>query len=166
MVAVVGICFIIYHLCFEFTVMTSGSMGPTLKGESYEDGDRILVEKVTGWFRRPKRWEIYTFYNNDGTFVAKRIVGLPGETISIKENRVCINGNEIKVPASLSSLKYYPVGNLSRGREVNCGDGYFVLGDDSKDSYDSRFEGPVRGARFLGRVCCIMAPSDRAGLVH
>src|SRR5260370_29777288 len=57
--ALVGTCFIIYSLCFEFTVMTSGSMAPTLRGNSYEDGDRILLEKVTSWLRQPSRWEIY-----------------------------------------------------------------------------------------------------------
>lgn len=146
--------------------MTSGSMSPTLRGESYEDGDRILVEKVSGWFRKPKRWEIYMFYNNDGTLVTKRIVGLPGETVSIKGNRACINGHELPIPACLSFLKYYPFGNLRGGREVSCGDGYFVLGDDSADSYDSRFEGPVRESRFSGRVWCILHPRARAGFVR
>ncbi len=141
-------------------------MSPTLRGNSVEDGDRILVEKVTGWFRQPKRWEIYWFYNAEGIPVAKRIVGLPGEKISIRENNVCINGNEIQRPASLTFLKYYPFGSLSAGREISCGDGYFVLGDDSRDSFDSRFEGPVRRERFRGRAWCILGPAARVGFVR
>src|SRR5262245_48595295 len=77
--AVLGVCFLIYHVCFELTAMTSNSMAPTLRGTSYKDGDRILIEKVSGRFRLPKRWEIYFYYNADGIPVAKRIVGLPGE---------------------------------------------------------------------------------------
>src|SRR4051794_14261948 len=76
--ATIGFCFIFYHLCFEVTVMTSSSMAPTLRGSSNDDGDRILVEKITGRFRRPRRWEIYFFYNTDGIPVAKRVIGLPG----------------------------------------------------------------------------------------
>lgn len=164
--AVVGIFFIIYHLCFETAVMTSGSMAPALQGNSYADGDRMLIEKVTGLFRKPKRWKIYFFYNADGVPVAKRVVGLPGERISIRNNHVCINGAEISQPERLKSLKYYAYGSLSAGREVACGEGYFMLGDDSQDSYDSRFVGPVMRRDFRGRVWCILWPGNRFGFVH
>jgi signal peptidase I len=164
--ALIGACFIIYSLCFELTVMTSGSMSPTLRGSSYDDGDRILLEKVTGRFRFPRRWEVYFFYNGDGVPVAKRIVGLPGEKISMKENQLFINGLRIRPPQKLAFLKYYPFGNLTAGREVSCGEGYYVLGDDSRDSYDSRFLGPVRREEFRGRVWCILWPFARAGFVR
>jgi signal peptidase I len=164
--AVIGICFVIYHLCFEVGVMTSGSMAPTLSGNSYEEGDRLLIEKLSGRFREPSRWEVYFFYNDDGIAVAKRIVGLPGERVSIRDNQICINGRPIQPPKELSRLKYYPYGNLGSGREVNCERGYFVLGDDSVDSYDSRFVGPVLRERFRGRVWCILLPAAHAGFVR
>src|SRR5690242_19966272 len=88
----VGLCFIIYRFCFEMIVMTSDSMKPALQGTSYENGDRILVEKVTKHWRSPKRWEVYFMYDAEGTPVAKRIVGLPGEKVSVKDNQVRING--------------------------------------------------------------------------
>src|SRR5690242_17558368 len=53
--AVVGLCFIVYTLCFQMIVMTSDSMKPTLQGTSYENGDRVLVEKVTKHWRSPRR---------------------------------------------------------------------------------------------------------------
>ena len=164
--AFVGLCFIIYHLCFELTVMTSGSMAPTLRGNSYADGDRLLLERVTGWYRKPRRWEIYFFYNPDGIPVAKRIVGMPGEIISIRDNRLYINGIQMQPPPRLQFLKYYAHGNLAAGREVSCDAGYFLLGDDSRDSYDSRFTGPVSAKEFRGRVWCILWPNPRAGFVR
>jgi len=157
----VGLCFLIYHVCFEVTVMTSDSMAPALRGTSYENGDRVLVEKVSPWFRAPKRWDIYFFYDEEGTPVAKRIIALPGEKISIKDKRVCINGVSINLPARLKDRKYYPFGNLSAGREVDCGPGYYVLGDDSRDSYDSRFVGPIKRHQIRGRVWCILYPFSR-----
>jgi len=166
LLATVGLCFIIYHLGFEITVMTSDSMAPTLQGSSYVTGDRILIEKLTGWFRSPRRWEVYFFYNSEGTPVAKRIVGLPGEKISMKGTRIFVNGKELEIPARLKFLKHYAFGNLTAGRVVDCGEGYFVLGDDSRDSYDSRFLGPVGRQELRGRVCCILWPSDRLGFVN
>src|SRR5262249_35849051 len=129
-------------------------------------GDRIIVEKVTGYFRSPRRWEIYYMHDAEGNTVAKRIVGLPGERISVRENRVCINGTEAARPAQLQFLKYHALGNLERGQEVDCGTGYFVLGDDSVDSYDSRYLGPVKPEQFHGRVWCIVRPLARFGFVH
>jgi signal peptidase I len=115
--------------------------------------------------RSPKRWEIHFFYDEEGTPVAKRIVGLPGERISIKNKRILVNGLPVELPRSLSTLKYYPFGNLAAGREVDCGNGYFVLGDDSRDSHDSRFVGPIEERRFRGRVWCVLWPWSRAGFV-
>src|ERR1700751_3778011 len=73
--ACIGLCFVVFHLCFQFTVMTSDSMAPALNGTSYENGDSILLEKISGHLRAPRRWEIYFFYDTDGNPVAKRVVG-------------------------------------------------------------------------------------------
>src|SRR5258707_2731617 len=163
--AFIGLCYVVFHFTFEITAMTSESMSPTLLGTSYENGDRIMLEKITGWFRSPKRWEIHFFYNEEGTPVTKRIVGLPGERISVKKGRICVNGTEVALPKDLPHLKCLAAGTLGAGREVDCGKGYFVLGDDSKDSYDSRFTGPVGPERVRGRVFCIVWPLSRIGLV-
>jgi len=164
--AAIGCWFIVCSAAFEFTVMTSDSMAPTLCGTAYDNGDRIVVEKVSGWFRKPRRWEVCYFYNDEGIPIAKRIVGLPGERISIRNNRVCVNQSEIRLPERLRFLNYYPYGNLRNGREINCGEGYYMLGDDSHDSYDSRFIGPVKGERFRGRVWCVVWPFGRIGFVN
>jgi signal peptidase I len=156
----------LWHLCLDLVVMTSESMAPTLRGTAYENGDRILVEKVTGWFRSPKRWEIHYLYDKEGTPVTKRIIGLPGEKISLRDNRIYANGKEVPRPAALNSVQYFAYGNLAGGREFDCGQGYFVLGDDSRDSYDSRYLGAVRPAQFRGRVCCVLWPFSRMGFVH
>lgn len=146
--------------------MTSDSMAPALNGVAYETGDRLLLEKVTGRFRAPKRWEIYFFYDTEGNPVAKRIVGLPGERISIKANKIYINGQPLQRPKCLRTTKYYGYGSLANNREVDCGEGYFMLGDASADSFDSRYTGTVRRDRFRGRAWCILWPSAHAGWVR
>jgi len=57
-------------------------------------------------------------------------------------------------------------GNLTEGKPVPCGDGYYVLGDDLKDSDDSRFNGPVPPHRILGRAWLIVSPRNRFGWVR
>lgn len=165
LLACIGLCLIAYHLCFELTVMTSDSMAPALNGTSYENGDSILLEKITGRFRAPRRWEIYFFYDSEGNAVAKRVVGLPGEKIAIKTNEIYINGIPLKRPKNLQANKYFGYGSLVNGREVDCGKGYFMLGDSSADSFDSRYTGLVTRDRFRGRVSCILWPFAHAGFV-
>jgi signal peptidase I len=166
LLAAIGLCFVLYQVGFEMVTMTSGSMSPTLRGTSLENGDHVLVEKITRWFRSPRRWEVYFFYDDEGTPMAKRIIGLPGESICLKENHLFANGKEIRPPAKLQWLKYYAYGNLQNGREVDCGRGYFVLGDDTRDSYDSRYVGPIAPNRFRGRVWLVLWPPSRAGFVR
>src|SRR5690348_1968440 len=112
LLACVGLCFIVYHLCFESTVIISDSMAPALNGTSYENGDSVLLEKSSSRLRAPRRWEIYFFYDSEGNAVAKRVVGLPGEKIAIRTNEIFINGIPIQRPKNLLHNKYFGYGSL------------------------------------------------------
>jgi signal peptidase I len=164
--AAIGVAFVLYSLCFDLSVMISGSMSPTLQGTSSENGDYVLTEKLSYWFRHPRRWEVVTFRNSEGLQVMKRVAGLPGETVSLTNYQVLIDGSPIERPAGLAFLTYYPLGNLSRGEAAPCGEGYYVLGDDSRDSQDSRFEGPVNPQRIRGRAWLIVWPLSRVRFIN
>ncbi len=164
--ALAGIGFAFYHVCFHVSRNTSGSMSPTIRGTSLKNGDWILTERVSYKFRTPRRWEVATIRREDGTLVMKRVVGLPGERIQIlRGGRVLIDGEPIHTPPSLSFIKYLPCGNVHMDKVCECHDGYYVLGDDSKDSDDSRFNGPVRHEDIVGRTWAIVAPRARFGFV-
>jgi signal peptidase I len=106
--------------------------------------DRFLVAK----FLAPKRWDVIVFqYPADpSTLYVMRLVGLPGETIHIKDGAVWINGNRLEPPDSLRSINYLSElsewhGDLSGSKDrpaVLGKDEYFVLGDFSPQSMDSR----------------------------
>ena len=164
--AAIGLAFVVYSVGFDISVVTSGSMAPTLQGSSFEDGDVVLTEKLSYWFRNPGRWEVVTLRNSEGIQVMKRVAGLPGENISLAHGQVCINGSAKPRPPSLGHLNYYAFGDLHRGKRASCGVGYFVLGDDSKDSQDSRFEGPIDGKQIRGRAWLILWPPSRVGFVN
>jgi signal peptidase I len=130
----------------------SSSMYPTL-----QIGDRILVQKI-GYsiergdilvFRRPPG-DVYDTNNED---LVKRVIGLPGETISSKGNTVYINGKPLAEP-------YLPKGTIL-GREISppvkipAGD-YYMLGDNRNDSEDSRYWGFLPQSYVVGKVFVIV----------
>jgi len=156
--AAIGVTFVVDCVCFDLSVMASGSMAPTLEGSSVETGDHVLTEKVSYWFRTPRRWEVVTFRNAEGIQVMKRVVGLPGEMVSLVDGHVLADGAPVHRPPALEFLTYYAFGNVHQGKSVPCGDGYYVLGDDSKDSQDSRFEGPLEPERIRGRAWLVVWP--------
>ena len=164
--ATVGLLFLVYHAGFDVSVMVSPSMSPTLQGTSAEDGDRVLTERISYRLRGPRRWELVAFRNRNGERVMKRVVGLPGETVSVQDGEVVVDGSALPRPTALKELKYYAYGNLHRGKSVACEDGYYVMGDDSKDSQDSRYEGPVNPDKIMGRPWLIVWPPERLGFVN
>lgn len=164
--AVFGLVVILYWCLFDVSCVISGSMAPTLQGTNADNGDWVLTEKVTRWWRSPRRWEVVEFTNEEDLQVMKRVVGLPGETISIRGKEILIDDRPVDRPASLRGLTYYAYGNLGDGRAVKCGSGFFLLGDDSRDSQDSRFEGPIPPSHIHGRAWLILSPSHRMGFVN
>lgn len=157
---------LVYLLCFDLSPIISPSMSPTLQGNGKPGSDWILSEKVSLWFRNPRRWEVIQFASDDQMLVAKRVVGMPGEIVSLQDKRVAINGIVAPMPDTLGFLKYYAYGNVHAGKQVNCGAGYYVLGDDSHDSDDSRFNGPLLPARIRARAWLRVWPLSRFGWVN
>lgn len=167
LLAAVGLGYLTFTFCFVSTRVTSESMKPTLLGTSWENGDRVLVERLCYRWRAPRRWEVMAFRRDDGAIIMKRVFGLPGETMQLfYDGRLLINGQPVQRPAALADIKYYPVGNIIRGKPFHCQGGYYVLGDDSMDSDDSRYNGVVRYEQVLGRSWLILGPGSRWGRVN
>jgi signal peptidase I len=164
--AIAGVLFIVYHLCFESSYISSSSMAPTLNGPEKGPADWMLSDKWTFRFRAPRRWEVAMLRETDGILVAKRVVGLPGEEVSIRDGKVCIGGQPLTPPGPLSYLNYIPGGRVAGGRSLTVRPGhYFVLGDDF-DSQDSRYEGDLSGETIEGRPLVRIWPLRRVGFIN
>lgn len=127
------------------TIVHGTSMNPTL-----QDGDYLLVSKQAYTFDEPERGEIIIFpVGEDNKLYIKRVIGLPGDVITIKNGEVYING---KVDAQNYTLDGYTSGNID---ELVVPDGeVFVLGDNRLNSIDSREIGTqeiedVKGVAFV-----------------
>ena len=127
------------------TIVHGTSMNPTL-----QDGDYLLVSKQTYTFEEPERGEIIIFpVGEDNKLYIKRVIGLPGDVITIKNGEVYVNGKE---DAQNYTLDGYTSGNID---ELVVPDGeVFVLGDNRLNSIDSREIGTkkiddVKGVAFI-----------------
>ncbi len=149
--------FIITFIVQAFYI-PSGSMEPTLMVN-----DRILVAKFIYRFEPVRRGDVIVFrypLNPQRDFV-KRVVGLPGEMVALKEGVVYINGE----PVSEKGYALKPdFGNY--GQVTVPAHEYFVLGDNRNNSEDSRFFGYVPRANIVGRALFIYWPPSRVGFVH
>ncbi len=168
---------VIRHFVIQAFKIPTGSMRMTLI-----EGDRIMVNKfIYGakipfsdirlpGLRQPKRGDVVVFvYPEDPKkdFI-KRLIGLPGETVEIKKGNIYINGELCQDPA-LYNRYYYnrPETNYgSEGAPVNVPeDSYYVLGDNSASSRDSRYWGFVPKKNMLGNAILIYWPPHRIRII-
>ena len=155
----------------------SGSMIPTFKV-----GDRIFVNKFLYGarvpfthlslpaVRDPKRGDIIVFISPEDPkkdFV-KRLIATGGQTIEIRDGKLYIDMKLVEDPAILRSIYYYNAGDYAtEGQVIRVpADSYFVLGDNSASSRDSRYWGFVPRKNILGKVIFIYWPLHRMKTVN
>jgi signal peptidase I len=150
-------------------------MRPTLK-----EGDMLLVTKF--WYgakipftdirlpgiANPQRGDVVVFLypvDKKRDFI-KRLVGLSGDTVEIKNGRIYVNDKVID-DSKISSRFYYNYGDYGRdGKKIYVPqDSYFVLGDNSRSSHDSRYWGFVSKKYLIGRAFVIYWPLNRIRLI-
>lgn len=182
----------------DWNDVPSGSMKPTIL-----EGDRVWVNKLaydlkvpfTTWhmaqWGNPERGDIVVFYSPyDGKRLVKRVIGLPGDSIELRNDGLVLNGS----PVSYHSLESGALPDLSstdrashtfateqlpgRQHSVAAWPGvsarrdfgpftvpaghYFMMGDNRDDSFDSRYYGPVERRRILGRATMAVLSFDRS----
>ena len=138
----------------------SGSMRPTLI-----EGDRILVNKFIYRFKTPQRGDIIVFrYPEDPKrpFI-KRLVGLGGDQVEIRSSHLYVNGTPLDQNEVFRTNHYYNQGQFGQAQQIIHvpHDAFFVLGDNSASSHDSRFWGFVPKRLLIGRAMCIFWPLNR-----
>ncbi|MEM9925908.1 MAG: signal peptidase I [Cyanobacteria bacterium P01_D01_bin.50] len=141
----------------EARYIPGGAMIPTL-----EIGDRLLVDKISYYFKDPERKEIVAFWHIEnvkqkGNAYMFRVIGLPGDTIEINNGKVLINGNVL----SENYINGPP--DYQWGPVIVPSDNYLVLGDNRNNSYDGRFWGFLPRKNIFGRAIFRFWPPNRIG---
>ena len=145
------------------TVVSGESMQDTL-----QNGESLLVDKVSYHFTDPKRYDIIVFYpkgRDVEEYYVKRIYGLPGETVQITDKgEILINGEELVESYGREVIKDPGLASdpITLGE-----DEYFVLGDNRNNSADSREPsvGNIQKKDILGRAWLRIWPFDQFGLL-
>lgn len=140
----------------------SASMEPTLHGCDGCVPDRVLVDKLSYRFRSPERGEVVVFDRPSNLAVPesrliKRVIGLPGETVSGHDGAVWIGDRRLDEPyvnpACNGTADFGPV-SVPSGR-------VFVMGDNRCNSLDGRAFGPIAESAIVGRAFLIVWPLGR-----
>jgi signal peptidase I len=142
----------------------TGSMRTTLM-----EGDRILVNKFIYRFTQPKRGDVIVFISPEDKkkdFI-KRLVGLPNENIQILNGAILVNNNPLEEGSVLKKQKYYNRGDFgAEDQKVTVPpDAYYVLGDNSISSRDSRYWGFMPKKYLLGKAFLIYWPPNRIRII-
>ena len=158
---VVAVMVFVVKFIGQRTVVIGDSMQTTLS-----DGDNLITDKITYRFRDPKRFDIvvFPFKENTSKLLIKRIIGMPGETVQIKNGKVYINGYELQ--ENYGNAVMNDAGIASE--PILLGeDEYFVLGDNRNNSQDSRFSsvGNVSRSDLIGRAWVRLWPLDKICLL-
>ena len=138
-------------------IVSGASMEP-----NFHNGEYLIIDELTYELRLPERGEVVVFRYplNPSEFFIKRVIGLPGEKVEIKNGKITINGLELAEPYLLANLETAP--NVKMELTENQ---YFVLGDNRLQSSDSRRWGALPKEKLMGRALVRLWPIAKAGII-
>lgn len=153
--AVIFLAYIIVYYALEKTEMIGISMETTLN-----DHDEVIINKFSYRFTDPKRFDVIVFKKSGkehSYYDIKRIIGLPGEKVQIKDGQIYINGEVVLDIVNVDEMNNYGLADEEIHLEENE---YFVLGDNRNNSEDSRFAsvGMIRKDEIIGQAFIRLKP--------
>jgi len=161
LLCVLGITFFIINFVGQRTQVLGASMEATLF-----EGDNLIIDKISYRFTEPERFDIIVFpYQYTGDNYIKRIIGLPGETVSIDgDGIIYINGEELEESYGKEVI-YNP--GVARDELVLGDEEYFVLGDNRNNSSDSREPsiGNIQKDSIIGKAFIRIWPLIEFGIL-
>lgn len=151
----VAAVFLIRQFFAQPFLVSGASMEP-----NFQDGNYLIIDEITYRFREPARGEAVVFrYPRDrSTFFIKRVIGLPGETVTVRGGRIAVfkNGEEV-----------FSEDSTNGSANIVLKDGeFFVIGDNRYNSFDSRNWGPVTRKDIVGIARLRIFPVAAFGIIQ
>lgn len=159
MIIIIIIMFIIFYVA-SIAQVVGDSMSPTLK-----NGEVFILNKMKYRFSEVKRSDIISLQYADTKYLIKRVIGLPGEKIEIKNNTLYINDKKYKEDYLKEDLSYEDFSLRTLGYEVIPKDMYLVLGDNRENSLDSREIGLIKRKDINGKISLRFWPINRIRII-
>lgn len=132
---------------------------------NFHDGEYLIVDEISYRFKEPQRGDVIVFHSptQEGIFLIKRIIGLPGETVKIENGKILLNSFGERI---ILDEKYLPEGiKTSPDISFDLGENeYFVLGDNRDRSSDSRLWGTLKKEKITGRAFLRLWPLNKISI--
>ncbi len=158
------------------TVVTAFYIPSQSMLDTLQINDRVFVFRLAYLFTEPKIGDIVVFkvpetipnYDPDKPIWIKRVVGLPGDRVAIVNNHLVVNGKMVSDPPFFRRNPYCAPHTYAKDfpEVLVPPEHVLVFGDNSRDSYDSRFWGPVPENRIIGKAFVRFWPLSRLGPLH
>lgn len=157
------VVFILFLIVYVVTL--NQVIGPSMS-PNFNNGDIVMLDKVTYRFKDIKRGDVVSLNYSDTKYLIKRIIGLPGESVEIKNNTVYINGL-ILDEFYLDNLEYSDFNLNELGYEKIPDGYYFVMGDNRINSLDSRDSkvGLISKKDIIGKVRARIWPINKFKII-
>lgn len=138
-------------------IVSGTSMQP-----GFQDRDYLIVDQLSYRFSDPERGDVIVFKypNNTKVFYIKRIIGLPGETVIVQDNRVFVENLEGITPIEITE-PYIDSFRPENSRTTLSNDQYYVMGDNRLVSSDSRVWGPLDREFISGQAFLRLFPFNK-----
>lgn len=166
-IIVLTVFLFVQHFVGQHIEVNGSSMNPTLFDE-----DHLILEKLSYRFNDPKRFDIVVFRpyqatNKEDIYYIKRVIGLPGEKVQIKEGLIYINGEQIEEDYGNELIEINHFG-IAKDEVILGEEEYFLMGDNRNHSTDSRSEriGPVHIDAIVGRAWTRIWPLKKLGIIN
>lgn len=160
---IIGLTYLIITYVGQRTRVSGSSMETTLN-----DGDHLLVDKLSYRFKDPQRYDIIVFpYKyEEKTYYIKRIIGLPGETVQVADGYVYIDGEQLVT--DIYGTEVMESAGIAESPITLGEDEYFVLGDNRNHSSDSRDPsvGVIKRDDLMGKAWIRLYPFDQMGVIQ
>lgn len=141
---------------FENYRVVGRSMEPTLENDQF-----LVVNKLSYRLHAPQRGDIIVFRDprDEGRKLIKRVIGLPGERVAVRDGQVFVNGSPLDEPYISSPPRY------SQAAQLIPEGHYFVLGDNRNNSSDSHSWGTLPDQEIVGKAWVSYWPPSMWGLI-